>query len=238
MPASIDKGQATLYLSGTFLLKNSKLCAGVNPAGTDCDTTGWDPNANLLGIITNGSGGQVNSWDAITMAALSAREVPGIKVGTAVTPTYARHPLALATQALTAQATSGNRFTLGVGAGSNEAEFPAFGIPLDHRVDRFEEALRIIVPLLRDGRVDYSGKYYSARDCEITPRAVTSASVRALADGLRSVGPLFNPSMEDGALITCAPLASQVGDSGWRKACADSSASPPRSRRTTVACAR
>ena len=56
-------GQATLYLSGTFLLKNSKLCAGVNAAGTDCDTTGWDPNTTLLGIISNGSGGQVNSWD-------------------------------------------------------------------------------------------------------------------------------------------------------------------------------
>jgi hypothetical protein len=57
-------GQATLYLSGTFLQKNSKLCAGLNAAGTDCDTAHWDPNSELLAIVANGSGGQVNSWDS------------------------------------------------------------------------------------------------------------------------------------------------------------------------------
>ena len=56
-------GQATLYLSGTFLQKNSKLCAGLNAGGTDCDTANWDPNTELLAIVANGSGGQVNSWD-------------------------------------------------------------------------------------------------------------------------------------------------------------------------------
>ena len=58
---------------------------------------------------------QVLSWDAISLALLSGTQVPGIEVGTAVTPTYPRHPLALASQALTAQAATGNRFTLGVG---------------------------------------------------------------------------------------------------------------------------
>ena len=57
-------GQAVLYLSGTFLLKNSKLCAGLNSAGTDCDTKTWNPNTELFAIVANGSGGQVNSWDS------------------------------------------------------------------------------------------------------------------------------------------------------------------------------
>lgn len=57
-------GQAALYLSGTFLLKNSKLCAGVNSSGTDCDTRTWNPNTEMLAIVANGSGGQVNSWDS------------------------------------------------------------------------------------------------------------------------------------------------------------------------------
>ncbi|HZS93359.1 MAG TPA: LLM class flavin-dependent oxidoreductase, partial [Chloroflexota bacterium] len=48
--------------------------------------------------------------------------------------------------------------------------FDAFGMPFDHRFDRFEEALQIIVPLVRDGHVDFEGEYYSARDCEIVPR--------------------------------------------------------------------
>lgn len=58
------QGAATIYLSGTFLEKNSKLCAAVNVAGTDCDVAAWDPNANVLGIVANGSGGIVNSNDS------------------------------------------------------------------------------------------------------------------------------------------------------------------------------
>jgi hypothetical protein len=57
-------GQAALYLSGTFLLKNSNLCASVNAAKTDCDMPTWDPNKELLGIIANGMGGQVPASDS------------------------------------------------------------------------------------------------------------------------------------------------------------------------------
>jgi Tfp pilus assembly protein PilX len=61
-------GQAALYLSGTFLLKNSNLCAVVNAAKTDCaglsDTPAWDPNTELLGIMANGKGGQVSAEDS------------------------------------------------------------------------------------------------------------------------------------------------------------------------------
>jgi hypothetical protein len=56
-------GQATLYLSGTFLMKNSKLCAGLNAGGTGCDTANWNPNTEMLCVVANGSGGQVNAWD-------------------------------------------------------------------------------------------------------------------------------------------------------------------------------
>lgn len=58
-------GQATLYLSGTFLMKNAKLCAGVSADGSTCDVSTWNPNTELLCVVANGSGGQVNSWDSI-----------------------------------------------------------------------------------------------------------------------------------------------------------------------------
>lgn len=58
-------GQSTLYLSGTFLMKNAKLCAGLSADKTTCDVTTWNPNTELLCIVANGSGGQVNSWDGI-----------------------------------------------------------------------------------------------------------------------------------------------------------------------------
>ena len=56
-----------------------------------------------------------------------------------------------------------------MGAGWNKAEYRAFGLPYDHRVSRFEEALQIIQPLLKEGRVDFECSYYQARNCEIRP---------------------------------------------------------------------
>ncbi len=58
---------------------------------------------------------------------------------------------------------------LGLGAGWNETEFRAFGFPYDHRIDRFEEAFTIIRTLLRDGAIDFDGRFYQARDCELLP---------------------------------------------------------------------
>jgi phage baseplate assembly protein gpV len=53
-------GQAALYLSGTFLVKNSSLCAVPS-----CTATGWDPNKALLVVVANGNGGQVPVGDSI-----------------------------------------------------------------------------------------------------------------------------------------------------------------------------
>jgi alkanesulfonate monooxygenase SsuD/methylene tetrahydromethanopterin reductase-like flavin-dependent oxidoreductase (luciferase family) len=59
---------------------------------------------------------------------------------------------------------------LGLGAGWHQPEFDALGISFDQKVDRFEEALQIIVPLVREGRLTFQGVHYSAVDCEILPR--------------------------------------------------------------------
>jgi alkanesulfonate monooxygenase SsuD/methylene tetrahydromethanopterin reductase-like flavin-dependent oxidoreductase (luciferase family) len=64
---------------------------------------------------------------------------------------------------------------LGLGAGYHEPEHRAFGYPFDHLVGRFEEALQIIHPLLRQGAVDFHGKYHQATNCELRPRASRSA---------------------------------------------------------------
>jgi alkanesulfonate monooxygenase SsuD/methylene tetrahydromethanopterin reductase-like flavin-dependent oxidoreductase (luciferase family) len=66
---------------------------------------------------------------------------------------------------------SDGRFILGLGAGWHEPEYTAFGFPFDHRAGRFfEEALQIILPLLKEGHVDFAGQYYQARDCVLRPR--------------------------------------------------------------------
>ena len=58
-------GQATLYLSGTFFVSNSKLCAGVNADKSDCDFSAWNPNTEMLVVVSDGNGGQVPVGDSI-----------------------------------------------------------------------------------------------------------------------------------------------------------------------------
>jgi alkanesulfonate monooxygenase SsuD/methylene tetrahydromethanopterin reductase-like flavin-dependent oxidoreductase (luciferase family) len=66
-------------------------------------------------------------------------------------------------------AISEERLILGLGAGWHQPEFDAFGVPFDHTVSRFDEALQIIVPLLREGKVDFNGQFYRAPQCELQP---------------------------------------------------------------------
>jgi F420-dependent oxidoreductase-like protein len=105
---------------------------------------------------------QVLSWDAIGLAMLSAAQVPGIEVGTAVTLTYPRHPLALASQALTAQAASGNRFTLGLGPGHRPVIEEQYGYSFDRPARHVREYLSALMPLLRGEQADLHGEVITA----------------------------------------------------------------------------
>ena len=109
-------------------------------------------------------------WECWTVLSALADATDRVELGTLVLCNQFRNPAILAKMAATLDEVSNGRFILGIGAGWNEPEFQAFGIPFDHRVGRLDEALQIIAPLLRTGRADFSGKYYQARDCEIAPR--------------------------------------------------------------------
>jgi probable F420-dependent oxidoreductase len=109
-------------------------------------------------------------WEALTVLSALAEATKQVKLGTLVLCTPFRNPAVLAKMAVTLDEISGGRVILGLGAGWHQPEFEAFGIPFDHKVDRFEETLQIIVPLLREGRVSFEGTHYRAVDCEIVPR--------------------------------------------------------------------
>ncbi len=111
----------------------------------------------------------VGFWEAWTMLSAVAAVTERAELGTWVLCAAFRNPALLAKMAITLDEVSAGRLTLGLGAGWHEPEFSAFGFPFDRRVDRFEEALKIIVPLLRTGRVDFTGQYHRAKDCEIVP---------------------------------------------------------------------
>jgi probable F420-dependent oxidoreductase len=109
-------------------------------------------------------------WESWSLLAALAAATDRIALGTLVACTAFRHPTLLAKMADTVDEISGGRFILGLGAGWHEPEHHAFGYPSDHRVARFEEAITIIRALLREGRIDFDGTYYSARECELRPR--------------------------------------------------------------------
>jgi alkanesulfonate monooxygenase SsuD/methylene tetrahydromethanopterin reductase-like flavin-dependent oxidoreductase (luciferase family) len=104
-----------------------------------------------------------------TMLAALAASTSRVELGQLVTCTSFRHPALLAKMATTADAVSGGRLILGLGAGWYDPEYQAFGYPTDHRVGRFEEAIAIIGPLLRAERVTLAGSYYQVRDAVVRP---------------------------------------------------------------------
>jgi alkanesulfonate monooxygenase SsuD/methylene tetrahydromethanopterin reductase-like flavin-dependent oxidoreductase (luciferase family) len=114
-------------------------------------------------------------WEAWTILSAVAAITRRVSLSPYVACTSFRNPALLAKMADTLDEVSGGRLVLGLGAGWHEPEFDAFGFPFDHRVSRFEEALQIIVPLLREGRVDFQGRYYAARRCELLPRGPRTA---------------------------------------------------------------
>jgi probable F420-dependent oxidoreductase len=109
-------------------------------------------------------------WEAWTVLSALAEATQRVEIGPLVLCNSLRNPAIVAKMAATIDEVSDGRLILGFGAGWNEPEYDAFGVPFDHRVDRFEEALQIVKPLLREGHVDFAGKYYQARNCEIAPR--------------------------------------------------------------------
>jgi alkanesulfonate monooxygenase SsuD/methylene tetrahydromethanopterin reductase-like flavin-dependent oxidoreductase (luciferase family) len=127
----------------------------------------WVPDHLLFRADDSTAQGLGGGWSLLTALAAVTRRV---EVGSFVTCVGFRNPALLAKMADTVDEISGGRLILGLGAGWNEPEYRAFGYPFDNRVSRFEEALQIICPLLRDGHVDFAGRFYQARDCELRPR--------------------------------------------------------------------
>lgn len=109
-------------------------------------------------------------WDGIAMAGAVAASTSRIQVGTWIMSALHRNPGIVAKAAETLDEISGGRFIFGLGAGHAwPGQAHAFGLPEDHIHSRFEEALQIIVPLLRTGRADFQGTYHIARDLEHRP---------------------------------------------------------------------
>ena len=109
-------------------------------------------------------------WDGVAMAGAIAAVTPTVAVGTWVMSALHRNAGIIAKAAETLDEISAGRFVFGLGAGHAwPGQARTFGLPEDHIFDRFEDALQVIVPLLRDGRADHEGRWHIARDLPQVP---------------------------------------------------------------------
>lgn len=112
----------------------------------------------------------MGNWEGWTIFSALCEATQRVELGQLVMCAPWRNPALLAKMAETADEVSNGRVILGIGAGWHQPEFDAFGYPFNNLGDQFQEAIEIIAPLIRDGKVDASGTYFSAPDCEIRPR--------------------------------------------------------------------
>jgi len=150
------------------------------------DQTIEDFEASLRRAVDDGFGTywtpQIFGMDALTAIAVAARAVPGIRVGTSVIPTYPRHPMMLAQQALTTQAATDGRLLLGIGLSHQPVVEGMWGMPFDRPVAHMRDYLEILTPLMRERRVSYAGETLTGRG-EITPPPAEAPPVLVAALG-------------------------------------------------------
>lgn len=143
---------------------------------------------------------QTFGWDALTAIAVTGRAVGDLAVlGTAVVPTYPRHVLALAGQALTTQAAVGGRLVLGVGPSHAPVVEGALGLAYDRPARHTREYLSALVPLLAGSPVDVRGELVRATGTTPVPGAAPPPVL------LAALGPVMlriAGELADGTIVT------------------------------------
>jgi alkanesulfonate monooxygenase SsuD/methylene tetrahydromethanopterin reductase-like flavin-dependent oxidoreductase (luciferase family) len=109
-------------------------------------------------------------WEAWTTLAAVAASTTRVQLGPLVACLAFHPPGVLARMAATVDEISGGRLILGVGAGWNEEEFRAFGLPFDHRASRFEESFEAVRRLLAGERVTLAGRYVRLDEAVLLPK--------------------------------------------------------------------
>ena len=110
--------------------------------------------------------------DVLTIIAIAGQRTNRIEIGTAVVPTFPRHPVVLAQQALTAQVATGGRLTLGVGVSHQSTIEDWLGLSYDRPALHMKEYLSVLRPLLNEEGVDFSGEKFNVSGALQIPDAI------------------------------------------------------------------
>ena len=142
-----------------------------------------------------------NVPDPLTYFAAALAKTDDVVLGTAIVPTYPRHPVMLATQALALDQIAPGRLRLGIGPSHRPTIEGAFGLPMGKPLDHLREYLTVLRGLLRDGHVDFEGTYYKVHS-DLNGTADLPLYISALRqNAFRLAGELA-----DGAISWVCPL--------------------------------
>ena len=156
--------------SAADLMSLDELIGRIKQAEADGFDSFWIPHISARG------------YDALTVLALAGTQTARIELGVGVVPTYPRHPMALAQQALTTAAASGSRFILGIGPSHRPGIEESFGLSYDRPALHTREYLSVLRPLMEDGRVQFNGHFFNVNaELDMLDRPNCPVVISALA---------------------------------------------------------
>ncbi len=144
-----------------------------------------------LGYDSGWTPGIPNGPDVLTLIALAGQATSRIELGPAIVATPPRHPVALASQALTVNDAIGGRLALGIGASHQRIVEHLWGLPYDQPAKRMREYLSVLTPLLDTQRVEFAGDLISTKyqlDVSRSGLAGPSVFLAALGPKMIAVG--------------------------------------------------
>ena len=145
--------------------------ASVSERARTAENVGFDMFVFEDALLFRGETATSGAWESVSIAAALAATTETMHLGQSVVNAPYRSPALMAKIAETLDEISGGRYVLGIGAGNTaDSDYEAFGFPTDRRFSRFAEAVEIIATLLRTGKADFTGEFYSARDAELVLR--------------------------------------------------------------------
>lgn len=173
---------------------------------------GLNPAETLAAIVRAEERGLSMVWstvggtnpDAVTLFAAAAAKTSRIGLGTAIVPTYPRHPIALASQALVLGALAPGRFRLGIGPSHRPTMEGMFGLTMNKPLEHLREYLTVLRSLLWDGSVDFSGTHFRVKAA--LPEGVEPPRTPLPISALRAGAFRLAGEISDGALSWVCPV--------------------------------
>ncbi|GAC1408395.1 MAG: TIGR03564 family F420-dependent LLM class oxidoreductase [Ktedonobacteraceae bacterium] len=171
--------------------------------------SGTDTKAAVATIVAAEAAGVHQIWmtqstplpDTLTTFAAAAVQTTHVRMGTAIVPTYPRHPLALAQQVLALHDLAPDRVRLGIGPSHRPVIEGVYGLAMPAPLEHLREYVGILRTILWEGKIDHTGRFYTVKTS--LPRTTrTPILISALREGAYYLA----GEVADGAISWVSPV--------------------------------